>query len=122
MSKAGKQIINGAQDALAMLRGETKRTPIHPGEHLAKELRAMNISAAELARRLHVPTSRITQIIDGTRDITADTALRLARFFGTSAQFWMNLQSLHDLDQAQQDMGQALKTIKPRRNSTCARA
>lgn len=98
------------------------RTPIHPGEHLAEELREMNISAAELARRLDVPTNRITQIINGTRDITADTALRLARFFGTSAQFWMNLQSLHDLDQAQHDMGSALKAIKPRRDMISAHA
>lgn len=98
------------------------RTPIHPGEHLAEELREMNISAAELARRLDVPTNRITQIINGTRDITADTALRLARFFGTSAQFWMNLQSLHDLDQAQHDIGQSLKVIKPRRDTASAHA
>lgn len=73
------------------------RMPIHPGEHIAEELRAMDINAAELARRLDVPTNRITQIINGTRDITADTALHLTRFFGTSAQFWMNLQSLHDV-------------------------
>lgn len=98
------------------------RTPIHPGEHIAEELREMNISAAELARRLAVPTNRITQIINGTRDITADTALRLARFFGTSAQFWMNLQSLHDLDQAQHDIGHALKAIKPRRDTASAHA
>lgn len=94
------------------------RISIHPGEHIAEELREMNISAAELARRLDVPTNRITQIINGTRDISADTALRLARFFGTSAQFWMNLQSLHDLDQAQHDIGQALKAIKPRRDAS----
>lgn len=98
------------------------RLPIHPGEHLAEELREMDISAAELARRLDVPTNRITQIINGTRDITADTALRLARFFGTSAQFWMNLQSLHDLDQAQHGMGSALKVIKPRRHTASAHA
>ena len=98
------------------------RTPIHPGEHLAEELREMDISAAELARRLDVPTNRITQIINGIRDITADTALRLARFFGTSAQFWMNLQSLHDLDQAQHDMSSVLKAIKPRRNTASAHA
>ena len=77
------------------------RMPIHPGEHIAEELRAIDISAAELARRLDVPTNRITQIINGTRDITADTALHLARFFGTSAQFWMNLQSDYDLRRAE---------------------
>ena len=120
MTKAGKQIIKGARDALAMLQEKTVRTPIHPGEHIAEELREMNISAAELARRLDVPTNRITQIINGTRDITADTALRLARFFGTSAQLWMNLQSLHDLDQAQHDIGSDLKAIKPRRDTASA--
>jgi antitoxin HigA-1 len=110
-----------------------RKTPLlcygeKPYEHrytpacISAKNRDMNISAAELARRLHVPTNRITQIIDGTRDITADTALRLARFFGTSSEFWMNLQSLHDLDQAQHDMGQALKTIKPCRDTASARA
>lgn len=90
------------------------RTPIHPGEHLAEEIRELDISAAELARRLAVPTNRITQIVAGKRDITADTALRLARFFGTSAQFWMNLQTLYNLDAARIEIGPALKSIRPR--------
>jgi addiction module HigA family antidote len=68
-------------------------TAIHPGEHLAEELEALNMSAAELARKLDVPTNRVTQILHGTRSITGDTALRLAHFFGTSAQFWLNLLS-----------------------------
>ena len=63
---------------------------IHPGEHLAEELKELNMSAASLARQLQVPTNRITQILNGRRDITADTALRLAHFFGTSAEFWIN--------------------------------
>ena len=67
-------------------------TAIHPGEHLAEELEALDMSAAELARKINVPTNRITQILNGTRAITGDTALRLAHFFGTSAQFWLNLQ------------------------------
>ena len=67
---------------------------IHPGEHLATELRELGMSAAELARQLDVPTNRITQILNGRRAITGDTALRLAHFFGTSAEFWINLQSL----------------------------
>ncbi len=67
---------------------------IHPGEHLGEELKALDMSAAELARRLDVPTNRITQILNGTRAVTGDTALRLAHFFGTSAEFWLNLQSL----------------------------
>ena len=68
---------------------------IHPGEHLAEELEALDMSAAELARMLDVPTNRVTQILNRTRAITGDTALRLAHFFGTSAQFWLNLQSLY---------------------------
>ena len=88
---------------------------IHPGEHLAEELKELNMSAAGLARQLQVPTNRITQILNGRRDITADTALRLAHFFGTSAEFWINLQSLYDLRIAQQQTGKtinALPTLK----------
>ncbi len=76
------------------------RTAIHPGEHLAEELEALDMSAAELARKIDVPTNRITQILNGTRSTTGDTALRLAHFFGTSAQFWLNLQSLYDIRRA----------------------
>jgi antitoxin HigA-1 len=61
--------------------------PIHPGEHLAEELAALKLSAAELARRIRVPTSRITEILNGQRAITGDTALRLAHFFGTAPSF-----------------------------------
>jgi addiction module HigA family antidote len=64
---------------------------------LAEELKALNLSAASLVRQLQVPTNRITQILNGRRDITADTALRLAHFFGTRVEFWMNLQGLYDL-------------------------
>jgi addiction module HigA family antidote len=67
---------------------------IHPGEHLAEELEALDTSAAELARKIGVPTNRVTQILNGMHSITGDTALRLAHFFGTSAQFWIFLQSL----------------------------
>ena len=84
---------------------------IHPGEHLAEELRALDMSAAELARKIDVPTNRITQILNGTRAITGDTALRLAHFFGTSAQFWMNLQSLYDLRLAQEGAGKSIKSL-----------
>ena len=69
-------------------------TAIHPGEHLAEELKELRMSAAELARKLDVPTNRVTGILNGQRAITGDTALRLAHFFGTSAEFWLNLQSL----------------------------
>jgi antitoxin HigA-1 len=86
-------------------------TTIHPGEHLAEELEALNMSAAELARKLDVPTNRVTQILNGTRSITGDTALRLAHFFGTSAQFWLNLQTLYDLRLAQQKAGRSIKSL-----------
>ena len=84
---------------------------IHPGEHLAEELQALNMSAAELARKIDVPTNRVTQILNGTRSITGDTALRLAHFFGTSAQFWLNLQSLYDLRLAQKKSGKSIKAL-----------
>ena len=86
-------------------------TAIHPGEHLAEELEVLDMSAAELARRIEVPTNRVTQILNGTRAITGDTALRLAHFFGTSAQFWLNLQSLYDLRLAERKVGQSIKAL-----------
>jgi antitoxin HigA-1 len=86
-------------------------TAIHPGEHLAEELDALDMSAAELARRIRVPTNRVTQIMNGTRSITGDTALRLAHFFGTSAQFWLNLQSLYELRLAEQRAGKAISAL-----------
>ena len=86
-------------------------TAIHPGEHLAEELKALGMSAAELARNIGVPTNRITQILHGTRAITGDTALRLAHFFGTSAQFWLNLQSLYDLRVALKKAGKSIQGL-----------
>ena len=80
-------------------------TAIHPGEHLAEELEALNMSATELARQLHVPTNRITGILNGQRAISGDTALRLGHFFGTSPQFWLNLASLYELRLAEQKAG-----------------
>ena len=87
------------------------QTGIHPGEHLAEELKTLDMSAAELARKIDVPTNRVTQILNGTRAITGDTALRLAHFFGTSAEFWLNLQSLYDLRLAQQKAGKSIKSL-----------
>jgi antitoxin HigA-1 len=84
---------------------------IHPGEHLAEELSEMGMSAAELSRQLRVPTNRVTQILNGRRSITGDTALRLAHFFGTSAEFWLNLQSLYEIRLAQQKAGPAIKAL-----------
>jgi addiction module HigA family antidote len=84
---------------------------IHPGEHLADELKELHLSAAELARKLNVPTNRITGILNGQRAITGDTALRLAHFFGTSAEFWLNLQSLYQLRLAQKKAGKSIKAL-----------
>src|SRR5207253_5431770 len=78
-----------------------KLAPIHPGEHLADMLKEAGITANALALRLRVPANRISTIIQGKRSITAETALRLGRYFGTSPQFWMNLQTKYDLDSAQ---------------------
>jgi addiction module HigA family antidote len=84
---------------------------IHPGEHLAEELRELRMSAAELARQLKVPTNRITEILNGQRAITGDTALRLAHFFGTTAEFWLNLQSLYEIRVAERKSGKSIKTL-----------
>ena len=87
------------------------RIAIHPGDHLAEELRALELSAAELARQLNVPTNRVTGILNGQRTITGDTALRLGHFFGTSPQFWLNLQTLYDLRVAEQRAGRTIKSL-----------
>jgi antitoxin HigA-1 len=87
------------------------RTPIHPGEHLAEELRELGISAAELSRQIDVPVNRITGIIHGQRGITADTALRLGHWFGTSPQFWMNLQQLYELRLAESEVGRQIAAL-----------
>ena len=72
--------------------------PIHPGHILADELLELGVTAAELARQIEVPPNRINQIVHGRRAITGDTALRLGRWFGMSPQFWMNLQTLYELE------------------------
>ena len=87
------------------------RTPIHPGEHLAEELRALGLSAAELSRQLDVPVNRVTAILNGQRGITADTALRLGHWFGTSPQFWLNLQQLYELRRAQGEIGEKIARL-----------
>ena len=84
---------------------------IHPGEHLAEELKELGLSPTELARQLQVPANRITQILKGERAITGDTALRLGHFFGMSPQFWLNLQSLYDLRLAEQKVGHAVQSL-----------
>ena len=87
------------------------RTPIHPGEHLAEELRDLGISAAELARQIEVPVNRITEIMNGERGVTADTALRLGHWFGTSPEYWLNLQKLYELRLARQAVGDRLEKL-----------
>jgi addiction module HigA family antidote len=94
-----------------------RTTAIHPGEHLAEELSALGMSAAELARQLGVPTNRITEILNGRRAITGDTALRLAHFFGTSAEFWLNLQSLYEIRLAEKRSGKSIRALPTLRHT-----
>jgi addiction module HigA family antidote len=97
-------------------------TAIHPGEHLAEELKELGMSAAELARQLDVPTNRITGILNGQRSITGDTALRLAHFFGTSAEFWLNLQSLYEIRLAQRKVGKSIRSLPTLKDAERVRA
>jgi addiction module HigA family antidote len=87
------------------------RTPIHPGEHLAEELEELGMSAAELARQIEVPVNRITEIINGQRSVTADSALRLGHWFGTSAEFWLNLQKIDEMRLAQERVGKSIEKL-----------
>lgn len=87
------------------------RSAIHPGEHLAEQLEELDMSAAELARQLKVPTNRVTEILKGQRAVTGDTALRLGHFFGTSAEFWMNLQKLYELRLAEGKSGETIRNL-----------
>ena len=91
------------------------RPAIHPGEVLAEELGEIAVTPTELARQLRVPPNRITQIVQGKRAITGDTALRLGHWFGTSAQFWLNLQSAYDIRIAQAAAGREIARLPKRR-------
>ena len=84
---------------------------IHPGEHLAEELKELNMSASALARSLKVPANRITGILNGQRAVTGDTALRLGHFFGTSAEFWLNLQKLYELRLAEKKASKVIRAL-----------
>jgi addiction module HigA family antidote len=95
--------------------------PTHPGEHLAEELRELGITAAELSRQIDVPVNRITGIINGQRGITADTALRLGHWFGTSPQFWMNLQQQYELRLAEKEVGAQVASLPRRANAQLTR-
>ncbi|MBI4968032.1 MAG: HigA family addiction module antidote protein [Rhodospirillales bacterium] len=89
--------------------------PIHPGRILADELVELGMSANALARAMDVPANRITEILNGRRAITADTALRLAHYFGISAKFWLNLQQNYDLAVVERDQGAAIaRAVRPR--------
>ena len=91
------------------------RPAIHPGEHIADELEFLGMSASELAKELGIPTNRITEIVRGRRGITADTALRLGQWFGTSPEFWMNLQKTYELRLAEAEHGEKIRqTVTPR--------
>jgi len=87
------------------------RPAIHPGEQLAEELKALGMSAAELARQMQVPTNRVTGVLNGQRALTGDTALRLGHFFGTSPEFFLNLQSLYELRLAEERVGKTIKNL-----------
>jgi len=90
------------------------RPAIHPGEVLAEELAEIAVTPSELARQLRVPANRITQIVHGKRAITGDTALRLGHWFGTSAQFWLNLQSAYDIRVAEKTTGAQIRRLPKR--------
>jgi addiction module HigA family antidote len=97
-----------------MVRVPTNRIPTHPGEMLLEEfLNPMGITQRELADNIHVPYQRVNEIVNGRRGVTPGTALRLAKFFNMSADFWMNLQLRWDLYFAQQDEVKTLDTIHP---------
>jgi antitoxin HigA-1 len=92
-----------------------KLPAIHPGEHLRDELEGLGLSARAFAKLLDIPVNRVTQILNGQRGVSADTALRLARYFGTSAEFWMNLQQIYELRRAEQEAGREIAArIRPR--------
>lgn len=91
--------------------------PVHPGEILRHDVMApLGLSANALAQALRVPVTRISEIIHGRRGISADTALRLSRYLGTTAQFWVNLQASHDLKRAERERGSEIaREVRPRR-------
>ncbi|HWK44403.1 MAG TPA: HigA family addiction module antitoxin [Stellaceae bacterium] len=89
--------------------------PIHPGEILRDELEALGLSASKFAEHLRVPVNRVTAILAGSRSVTADTALRLARYLGTTSRMWLNLQQRYDLKIAEMKTGKAIEArVQPR--------
>ncbi|PKO12736.1 MAG: addiction module antidote protein, HigA family [Chloroflexi bacterium HGW-Chloroflexi-10] len=101
-----------------MIRIPTHRTPTHPGEMLLDEfLNPMGLTQRELADAIHVPYQRVNDIVNGRRGVTPSTALRLAKYFNMSADFWMNVQLRWDMYFAQQDEMKVLETIRPLSNA-----
>ncbi len=96
------------------------REPIHPGRFLADELDALGMNVPAVAAVLHVPANRIDQLLKGQRALTADTALRLSQWLGTSAEMWLNLQKLYDLRLAEQKAGKKIKSTIIRREASQA--
>lgn len=116
MSKSSTTI---KQDASRI--GSLKIRPVHPGEILAEELQELELSANALAQALGVPANRISDILRERRSLTADTALRLARYFGTTPTLWLNLQQNYDLALAEQSSGAVInKTVRPRKQTIAA--
>ena len=92
--------------------------PVHPGEILREELDTLGLSASALSKELDVPVNRITLILRGQRSVTADTALRLARYFGTSPELWLNLQKTWELRRAEIETGDRIaERVKPRQTA-----
>lgn len=89
------------------------KDPIHPGEILADELEEMGWNASQLAQKIGVPSNRIYQIVRGQRKLTADTALRLGKFFQTGPELWLNLQKAYELEVAREKIGESLESIVP---------
>ena len=95
---------------------KNKMRPVHPGEILRQELEAMGLSAKAFAEALDVPANRVTAILSAQRGVTADTALRLARYLGTSPEFWLNLQKSYELRVAEIEKGKEItRKVKPRK-------
>jgi antitoxin HigA-1 len=100
---------------MSIIRKGTPHWSVHPGEILREEfLKPMGISAYELAKRLHVPAPRVNDIVLERRGISADTAVRMSRFFGTSEQFWMNLQGAYEIGRIKGERAAEIECIKPR--------
>lgn len=99
--------------------GVKKRPPIHPGQVLKTVLEDAGISANALALALRIPANRLTEIINGRRSISAGTALRLGRYFGTSAEMWMNLQARYDLESAEDSLAVQIEAeVQPMRKAS----